>query len=308
MNRIERLTAILLLLQEQPRTSEEIARQFEVSRRTVLRDVQALCEMGVPIVAREGVGGGYSLPANYRIAPPPLTVHETFLLLLSLSAITRLADAPFAQERASLLAKLRALLPGQLPDVEPLLAAVSLEVPERQERAPLLEPLVRAAQERRWVQIIYQSADRRSTQHILPHQISTSNGYWYCRAYAYEHEEERTYRVDRILALTPADEQVQGMTAPTPLPYNHESHPQVVVELTARGVAHVESEPHLGQQIQRHPDGSGSLDFRCPPGELDWWARYFAGLGADAHVHTPPELRTCLAQLGQKLVEQYGKW
>ena len=217
-NRIERLTAILLLLQDQPRTSDEIARQFEVSRRTVLRDVQALCEMGVPIVAREGVGGGYSLLPDYRIAPPPLTTHEAFLLLLALSAITGLSDAPFAQERASLLAKLRALLPGQLPDVEPLLATVGMEVPERLERAPFLEPLLQAAQQGRWVEIVYQSAERRSTQHILPRQITAHNGYWYCRAYAHEHEEERTYRVDRIRALAQPDAQLQHFGRPRAAP------------------------------------------------------------------------------------------
>lgn len=44
MNKLERLTAILLLLQDKPRTSEEIARRFEVSKRTILRDIQALSE------------------------------------------------------------------------------------------------------------------------------------------------------------------------------------------------------------------------------------------------------------------------
>jgi predicted DNA-binding transcriptional regulator YafY len=49
MNRIDRLTGILLLLQEQPRTAAEIAGRFEVWRRTVMRDVRALCEIGIPI-------------------------------------------------------------------------------------------------------------------------------------------------------------------------------------------------------------------------------------------------------------------
>ncbi|MDQ3930006.1 MAG: WYL domain-containing protein, partial [Chloroflexota bacterium] len=75
--------------------------------------------------------------------------------------------------------------------------------------------------------------------------------------------------------------------------------------LTARGVAYVESEPHLGQLIQRHPDGTGHLNFRCPPSELHYYARYFAGLGSDARVQSPPELRELLAQAGHKLVEQY---
>jgi predicted DNA-binding transcriptional regulator YafY len=53
MNKVERLMATLLL-QERPRTSVEIAERFEISKRTVLRDAQALCEMGVPVVARYG--------------------------------------------------------------------------------------------------------------------------------------------------------------------------------------------------------------------------------------------------------------
>lgn len=56
MNRVERLAGILLLLQEQPQTAGQIARRFEISRRTVMRDIQALCEMGVPVIAREGPG------------------------------------------------------------------------------------------------------------------------------------------------------------------------------------------------------------------------------------------------------------
>src|SRR2546427_612593 len=64
MNRIERLTAILMLLQDKPRSATEIARHFEVSKRTILRDVQALCEMGVPVIAQDGARGGYSLPPH----------------------------------------------------------------------------------------------------------------------------------------------------------------------------------------------------------------------------------------------------
>ena len=107
MNRVDRLTAILLLLQERPRTSEEIARRFEVSKRTVLRDVQALSEMGVPVIARDGAGGGYSLPDDYHTPPLPLSAHEIFLLLLALGSLNALSDAPYAGARASLMAARR---------------------------------------------------------------------------------------------------------------------------------------------------------------------------------------------------------
>ncbi|HEY0069490.1 MAG TPA: WYL domain-containing protein [Chloroflexia bacterium] len=306
MNRIERLTAILLLLQEKPRTSSEIAHYFEVSKRTVLRDVQALCEMGVPVVSRDGAGGGYSLPSSYRLTPLPLTSNEAFLLLLALGFINRLADTPFREERASLAAKLQAILPqAQRPEVERMLATVAVDVPERAQRSPFIEALMSAAREERWVLVTYRSAARLSSLHLLPRQITTQNGYWYCRAYTFEHEEERTYRVDRIQGVSPAEERFKDMQTPEPKPYSHKSHPEVRVTLTARGVAYVESEPHLGQHIQRHADGTGHLAFRCPPTELDYYARYFAGLGAEAQVHGPQELRELLYELGGKLVEQY---
>ncbi len=104
MNRTERLTAILLLLQEKGRqrrhTAEEIAARFEVSRRTILRDIQALCEMGVPVLAQEGVGGGYALPPEFTLPPLPLKLREAVLMLLSLNTLASLADTPFAPERA----------------------------------------------------------------------------------------------------------------------------------------------------------------------------------------------------------------
>jgi predicted DNA-binding transcriptional regulator YafY len=309
VNRIERLTATLLLLQEQPRTAEQIARHFEVSRRTVLRDVQALCEMGVPVIAREGVGGGYSLPPGYRLAPLPLNAGEAFLLLLALRTLTQLSDAPFARERASLAAKLRALLPaGELPGVELLLENVSVEIPRRPERAPFLAALVEAAGAGQWVRVEYQSAERRSVQHLLPRQLTSQGGYWYCRAYSYEREEERTYRIDRIHALEPAPAWLQGAPAPAAQPYDHPEHPQVVALLSPRGAALAEAEPHVGSRIERAPDGAGRLAFRCPPAELEYYARFFAGLADEVTVEAPAELRARLAAIARSLAKRYREW
>ena len=59
--------------------------------------------------------------------------------------------------------------------------------------------------------------------------------------------------------------------------------------------------------IDHLPDGTGRLVFRCPPGELPWFARYFAGLGTDADVRAPDTLREQLARLGHTLAVQYGQ-
>ena len=69
VNRIDRLTAILLLLQEQPHTAAVLARHFEVSRRTIMRDVQALCEIGVPVVMRSATS--LNAPTRSRVSSAP---------------------------------------------------------------------------------------------------------------------------------------------------------------------------------------------------------------------------------------------
>jgi predicted DNA-binding transcriptional regulator YafY len=308
MNRLDRMAAILMALQHQPRTAGALAQDFEVSRRTVLRDVQALCEIGVPIIAREGVGGGYSLPDGYALAPLPLTTGEAFLLVLALKRLEHLPDVPFLAERASLAAKLGAILPSQSLDAAPLLDAVALAVPARSQRTPAMPQLIDAIRDRRWVQIHYQSADRRSNQHILPRAISEQQGFWYCQAYAHERGEERTYRIDRILSIAAPQADFVPPLALAVVDYHDDDHPQIQVELTRRGVAAVEVEPHLGPAIERLADGRGRLTFRCPPGELDWYARYFASLGPEVQVTAPPELCERLHALGAELVLRYAKW
>jgi predicted DNA-binding transcriptional regulator YafY len=307
MNRIERMTGIVLLLQERAATAERIAAHFEVSRRTILRDVQALCEIGVPVVAQPGAGGGYSLPPTYRLPALPLTTPEAFLLLLALDALRRLADTPYAAERATLAAKLRSLLtPDQLAPVDRLLSLVALDTPERAQRAPLLDPLLAAARDGCWVLVTYQSAKRESRQHLWPRAIVAQRGHWYCHAYAYEHDAERSYRVDRMRALEPAGPEFDSRLPPSARAYDDPAHPEVRATLTAQGVALAETEPNLGNAILLSADGTGRLAFRCPPSELDWYARYFAGLGADVEVAAPPALRERMRQLGAELAARYA--
>ena len=309
MNRIDRLTGILLLLQRRPRTADEIARRFEVSRRTVVRDMWALREIGVPIFAQDGARGGYSLPGDYRLAPLPLTPREMFLLLLALDAVESHTDAPFAQERATLRGKLHALLPAdELATVERWLRSASIAIPRRAQRAPLLETLIEAAGREgraRWLRMTYQSARRRTFATIYPRVVYAQEGFWYCGAHVYETAAERTYRVDRFVALEPADGDALPERPPPAPPYGDASHPFVAVTLTPTGADRIESEPHLGQILLRQDDGGGLLAFRCPPAELDYYARLFAMLGRDALVHEPAELRQRLYELGRQIANHY---
>jgi len=308
MNRTERLTAILLLLQDRPHSASEIARHFEVSKRTILRDVQALSEMGVPVIAQEGAHGGYSLPPHYTLDPPALSAQESFLMLLALRALGGLTDAPFGAARASLAAKMRLVLsPDQLETVDRWLGAVDLSVPRRDARSPFLDRLIAAAQGRQWVLADYASASsqRVSRQHLLPLKLEERRGLWYCQAHSAERGESRSYRVDRFTALGPVEEGFVPPAVAAAPAYDDPAHPEVRATLTARGLAYGEAELEQAGSLERLPGGGAELRFRCPPSELDWYARFFASLGEELQVHAPEELRARLGALGRRLVEKY---
>src|SRR5437660_7386868 len=168
MNRIDRLTAIILLLQGGRRTAGEIARRFEVSRRTVFRDIEALGEIGIPIVTEAGAHGGYTLMPDYSLAPLQLTARETLLLRLALSSVSQLADTPFKQERESLLAKMQALIPTRhQQDTERLMQTIHLDVPARNYAVPFIEQLIESARTGQWLCISYRSERGASQQTIL---------------------------------------------------------------------------------------------------------------------------------------------
>src|SRR5690242_12137363 len=96
MNRTDRLLAILLELQARRYTrADDLAGHFEVSVRTIYRDVLALCEAGVPVISTPGYG--YTLTPGYFLPPLMLTPDEAGTLLLGAAFVAEHVDAPYKQ-------------------------------------------------------------------------------------------------------------------------------------------------------------------------------------------------------------------
>ncbi|MBV9228418.1 MAG: YafY family transcriptional regulator [Chloroflexi bacterium] len=308
MNRIDRLTAIILLLQRGKRTAGEIAQRFEVSRRTIQRDIDALCEMGIPIAADLGASGGYTLPPDYSLPPLALTLHEALLLRLALSSLSQLGELPFKQERESLLAKVQTLLPQrEAENLDQLSQTLSFDIPPRPYPTPFLDQLLESAHTKQWVTVTYRSEQGISEQTLLPMHVRTEAGLWYCEAYSYERKATRVYRVDRFL-------EVRATPSPPPLEHPvpsiahvHPSFPEVHIHLTARGVLRLDREPHLAKRLQHKEDGEASLIMHLQPEEYDWLVRLLLSLGTDAKVLAPEELRLHVQQAAQEIACHYSE-
>jgi len=111
MNRIDRLHAILTHLQSKKRvTAQEIADRFNISLRTVYRDVKALDESGVPVIGE--AGSGYSIMEGYRLPPVMFTQEEAGALLMGSKLAEQLTDDSVIRNYSSALYKIKAVLRG----------------------------------------------------------------------------------------------------------------------------------------------------------------------------------------------------
>ena len=112
--KMERLIGILsILLQREKVTAPELAEQFEVSRRTIQRDIESLCRAGIPISTVQGMGGGISIMEGYRVDRTVLTDPEMQAMLAGLRSLDSVSGTRrYAQLMEKLSARTGGLVPG----------------------------------------------------------------------------------------------------------------------------------------------------------------------------------------------------
>lgn len=217
MNRTDRLLAIVLELQARGAArAQDLAEHFETSKRTIYRDIEALCEAGVPVVATPG--RGYALMEGYFLPPLSFGVDEAMTLLLGADFVAQHFDPQYRAAAGAARRKIEAVLPErhrpELDDLRESLLVVT--VAPTQEPPPevlaLLGHLRRAIRERRTVRFRYHARhtagggegteDRRADPYSLAH----TGGAWYLVGHCHRRGDVRTFRLDRIEALATTDQ------------------------------------------------------------------------------------------------------
>ncbi|WP_411104202.1 helix-turn-helix transcriptional regulator [Streptomyces sp. cmx-4-9] len=214
--RAARLIRMALLIQSHPGlTAAALARELEISERTVIRDAQALQEAGVPVRSEKGRVGGYFLAAGYRTRLTTLHPSEAETLFLS-GLPAALQDLGLSDAAQTARLKLTAtLLPSVRQAAESSVRRFHLDAPAwfREPATPeLLPELARAVWADRIVQVSYVRPGRDGapssavTRVVEPYGLVLKAGTWYAVARIPDEREAqdggwRTYRVDRITAL-----------------------------------------------------------------------------------------------------------
>jgi predicted DNA-binding transcriptional regulator YafY len=314
MLRTERLLELMLHLRTmQHFTVQELADEFHLSRRTMLRDLQALSMMGVPLSATPGPHGGYVLMQKQRLLPLSLTADEAMSLILAYEALLEYADTPFSVQSLSAITKMRqALPPDVVRQLDYLRAHLVITGAQRMYKAPLLTAILQAARDGIHVRIEYDSRSQVAVRVIYPYGLYAFNGFWYYACFDYKRQQHVSLRADRFLSL----QKIEGKELETPPKMSlrawlqqsdpHEE-PLLLLHLVVnkRGMKTVDW-TLFTQEIMLDEDGTGTIQKKIPATELAFYAQLLLSLGRDVVIQSPPELVESIKQRAHEILEHYS--
>lgn len=313
--RAARLIRLLLLLQSRPSmTGADLARELEVSERTVTRDVAALSEAGVPVYADRGRTGGYRLVGGYRTRLTGLGRTEAEALFLS-GVPAALRGMGLADAASAARLKVSASLLPELRDASHTAAQrFHLDAPgwwQEPETPELLPAVADAVWDDRRVTARYRRRDTEVERELEPYGLVLKAGVWYLAARV--EDGFRVYRVDRFTAVGPAGPADRHdrhdrfeRLADFDLPAFWEERAaqfarsllreKVVLRLTGEGARRLPqvTDRTAGQEAVSaagDPDGQGRITVTLPVESLDVAYEQLLALGPEAEVLAPPELR-----------------
>lgn len=316
-----RLLSILLLLQWRGRMpATALAREFEVSVRTIYRDIDDLSASGVPIYAERGRQGGIALHAGYTTRLTGLTQDEAQTLpLAGLSGVAR--DLGLGQEASAAQLKLMASLPFDAGQSAGRIASRFHIDPlpwyHRAEVSPCLPDLAGAVWREKRIRIDYQSWNARTRKTLAPLGLVLKGGLWYLVASG-EGKQARSYRVSNIAALEVLSD---GFRRPANFDLSA-FWPQAVAEfekrlMQDRATVRLSEEgcrilrmvsPLAAEHVQassRPSARDGWIEAQLPIETPEYSARQLLRLGAEVEILAPAALRKAIAQEAAAVLRMY---
>ncbi|REH56176.1 putative DNA-binding transcriptional regulator YafY [Tenacibaculum gallaicum] len=206
VKRFDRIVAILIQLQSKRIVkAQELADRFQVSLRTVYRDIRTLEASGVPIISEAGVG--YSIMEGYRLPPVMFTREEVGSFVAAEKLMQKFVDKSLGNYYESAMMKLKSVLRGREKDWISALESQILVDPTNKlfnDSLPnALETLFESIAEKRQVFLKYQALNREtpSERFVEPVGIYHESGFWYVLAFCHLRSDYRQFRTDRMLAI-----------------------------------------------------------------------------------------------------------
>ncbi len=291
----QRLFQILyILLDKKKITIRELADTFEVSTRTIQRDIEDLSAAGIPLYTTRGNGGGVSLMDHFVLNKALLSAEEQSQILVALENL-----AVTDPEKTDLLPKLRALF--QSPSTDWIEVDLSRWGTKKNDKTTF-QTLKSAILEKHAVTFAYTSAyGSKSTRHVYPAKLIFKTATWYLQAFCTTRNAFRTFKLDRMSHVATLAELFTLTQTPPPLdePMPHTQYLSLTLRLPPHAIARAYEE---FEDSEIHPQPDGNLLIYANMPEDFWLYGYLLSFGPDAEILSPPHVRQNLASLAEKIL------
>ncbi|MDN4601466.1 YafY family protein [Paenibacillus sp. F6_3S_P_1C] len=282
-------------------TARELAERFQVSIRTIQRDLNDLQELGFPLYTEVGVNGGYRVLPNRILPPLQLTQHEALGLFMMIEYLENVPDFPYGSIREHLAEEYYSTLPQ---DVQDLITRMRQHITFLQHHAVQAEALTTeilgAAVDKKEIEFIYHSRQGHKKVQAVPIGIYYDHGYWYMPAQ--RKDRVLLYRVDRmqeLVMLDSIDESVPSLQEWLNFKENRESV-EVVLQFTDFG-ARLAGSDVLFKSVEGN-EWRGLV----PPEEFPFTARKLLSYGPEVKVIEPLELQQQVREMLERSLKQYN--
>jgi len=299
--KIERLIGILsILLQEEKVTAPYLAETFEVSRRTINRDVEALLKAGIPLVTCQGQNGGISIMSGYRIDRTLLTTFDMQSIMTGLKSLDSVAGTNRYQQ---LMKKLSAdQTTAKTPDSHILIDLSSWYKSTLSSKIELIREAIDTSHS---IQFCYYAPRGDSERRIDPYLLVFQWSSWYVWGYCRERKDFRLFKLNRIQELKDTKELFEKHPVPS---YDFSPEKPYPITLWIEAVC----EPGIKWRLidefgvdcfQEREDGK--LLFKAGFSDKDNLFGWFLSLGNQIELTKPEKYRKELAKLAKEINEKY---
>jgi len=305
MNRLERISAILVKLQSRPVvTAQEIASQFGVSLRTIYRDIRSLEESGIPISGEAGYG--YSLVAGFKLPPLMFTIEEALSFLMAEKLVSHQTDGDTYEVYRSGMDKIRAVLKAADKDIlhdfdKYIRISINHNTPSPVP-GNVVQPLLKSLLNKRQIIIEYKAGYNYefTSRTVEPQGIFFIGGNWYILAWCSLRADYRTFHLGRIIKVITTENVFQTKHPPLDKLVQDVYYNEVEIDVHIR--AHRDACRDMGRTkytyglYDEQQDGEYFIQ-KYQTYSLEKFGHWYLMFADKCEVIHPPELKTTIRQL-----------
>lgn len=299
--KIDRLIGILsILLQEEKTTAPELAERFEVSRRTINRDIEALCKAGIPIRTAQGAGGGISIMDGYRVDRTILTSKDMQMILAGLRSLDSVSGSRYYRQ---LMEKIQSGSSEFISGRDSVL--INLSSWYKGSLAPKIEVIQSAIENRNLLEFKYYAPSGESSRIIEPYYLVFQWSSWYVWGWCKSREDYRLFKLNRMDGVKASKQNFICRDVPMPHLSNERIFPggiRVKVLFTADMKWRLVEEfgPHCFTEAD-----DGRLLFTSDYTDMDYLVTWLLTFGPKAEVLEPVEVCDIIRRNAEKTLQIY---